>query len=931
MSRFIRPLLPLLFLLATAPSAWAAPPKRSLHRDADGLTLRVGGGYLRLQGLADTIVRVTFSPNPSFADRPSLVRVPTSAPPPDWELREGKDAVHLITSRLDVEVERSTGRVRFMDPLGRVLLAERPRGRVLEPAVVQGEKTFHVRQAWEGGSDEALYGLGQHQAGLFNLKGYDLSFYQHNTEVFVPFLVSSRGYGLLWDNASYTRFGDLGDFTPIPPENLLTPEGVPGGLTVRPFGEPAAVTSEISDSLFPFAREQGKHPPDTVWEGFLLAPETGDYQLQCFHTGELRVTLDGHGVMNHLKRWVPGIETVRVRLEAGRRYPIRIEWKTQEGKRIEFKWKRPHLGDDTAFWSEVGDGSDYTFVYGPALDDVVAGYRFVTGRAPLPPAWAFGLWQSRQRYETAQQGIEAAQGLRSRGIPFDVLVQDWRYWKEGEWGSHDFDPARFPDPEGWLKSLHDLHAHVVISVWGKYYPGTENFTQLRDHGCLLPWNLRNNVKDWLGQPYAYYDAFNPFGRKLFWDQINRGLYRRGVDGWWMDASEPELTGASTLDDLREGMSPNALGTGARTLNAYPLLNSRGIWEGQRLADPEKRVMILTRSAFAGMQRYGAAVWSGDITSTWETFAKQVPAGLGFSLSGLPYWTTDVGGYMMPTRFFPWKATKEDEDEWRELNVRWFQFGVFCPILRVHGEMRAREMWELGGEKSPHYLAELLADRLRYRLFPYVYSTAANVTFRGETFLRPLVMDFPGDPAVRDLGSEYLFGHSLLVAPVTAYRAREWDVYLPAGTAWYDWWTGKRSEGGVTIRSEAPLDHPPVFVRAGAVLTLGPDRQYIGEKPSDPITLAVYEGADGAFTLYEDDGETTRYENKVYSVIPIRWDNAAQTLVLGERQGTFKGVLETRTFHVVRVGANYPAGYPFVTKKPLPNIPYDGHAVTLHLE
>jgi len=633
--------------------------------------------------------------------------------------------------------------------------------------------------------------------------------------------------------------------------------------------------------------------------------------------------------MDHLKRWLPGQEQAKVRLEAGRRYTLKIERKTQEGSLFRFLWKPPAPQETLSLWSEVGDGVDYTFFYGPRLDDVVAGYRKVTGRAPLPPAWAFGLWQSRQRYEKAAESVEVVEGFRKRGIPLDNIVQDWRYWREGEWGSHDFDPARFPDPEGWIQKLHELNTHVMIAVWGKYYPGTANFNELQKAGGLYQPNLEKGVTDWLHHPFTYYDAFNPKARGLFWAQIERGLFRRGIDAWWMDATEPEMTSESTVDDLRAHMHPTAMGTGARMLNAYPLLNSQGIWEGQRSSSPLRRPFILTRSGFAGQQRYGAAVWSGDVTSEWTTLAKQVPAGLGFCLSGLPYWTSDIGGYMMPSRFFPWQCKKEDEEEWRELNVRWFQFGTFCPLLRVHGEMRKREMWELGGEGHPAYQTCLAFDRLRYRLYPYIYSLAADVTFQGGTMMRPLVMDFPDDPVARVLTDEYLFGPALLVAPVTRYRARKREVYLPSGAAWYDFWTGKKAPSGKAFEAPAPLERVPLYVRAGSILPVGPERQFIAEKPSDPITLYIYQGADGDFLFYEDDGLTNDYEKGVFAVIPLHWDDAARVLILGERRGSFPGMLEKREFRPIVVGPKNAAGFSFEPKSTR-RIPYEGRPVTIGL-
>ena len=800
--------------------------------------------------------------------------------------------------------------------------------RQIEPAEVQGEKTFHVRQQWSDNPMESLYGLGQNQLGTLDLKGYDLDLWQHNTNVAIPFLVSSEGYGILWDNTSFTRFGNLRDFVPIPSEDLLDKDYVAGGLSLGPLeGSGPSIQSADLDVNFKPAKGQ-RNPPSRFWNGFLKVPENGDYQLDCYSNGGLKVWLDGKLIMEHWRQdWLTDHDRAKVKLTAGKIYPLKIEWKTEQGTTFRFTWKTPASSSDTSLWSEVGDGTDYYFVYGPELDKVVAGYRSLTGQAPLMPSWAFGLWQSRQRYETAQQSLDVVDGFRKRLIPFDNIVQDWRYWADGAWGSHRFDPARFPDPEGWLKALHEKHAHVMISVWSKFYTGTDNFKAMNEKGYLFEPNLKEGLKDWLKFPYTFYDAFNSEARALFWNQINRDLFQKGIDAWWLDSAEPDLTPSPpNLEALKTHMNPTAAGTGSRMLLGYPLMNSQAVYEGQRAAAPNQRVFILTRSAFSGEQRYAASVWSGDITSIWAVLAKQIPAGLNFSLSGIPYWSTDTGGYTMQHKFSTQKPKAPDEQEWRELNVRWFEFSAFCPLLRVHGELRPREMWELGGESSPAYRAELKFDRLRYRMFPYLYSMAADTTNDGGTFMRPLVMDFPQDETARKLTDEYMFGRALLVAPITHYKARSRRVYLPKEALWYDFWTGKAMAGGAQ-KVDAPYDSLPLFVRAGSILPFGPELQYIGEKPQDPITLYVYAGADGGFTLYEDDGLTYDYEKGAFSEIPIHWDDAAKTLTIGGRKGSFKGMLGKRTFRVVLVSREYPVGFSFEPRK-VRFLNYHGSATTL---
>jgi alpha-D-xyloside xylohydrolase len=538
----------------------------------------------------------------------------------------------------------------------------------------------------------------------------------------------------------------------------------------------------------------------------------------------------------------------------------------------------------------------------------------------MMPEWAFGLWQCRQRYKTQQESLDVLAGFRSRGIPIDNIVQDWFYWKEDQWGSHQFDPDRFPDPDGWIRDIHEKYnAHLMISVWPKFYAGTANFEAMRAQHFLYEENLAENVHDWINHPDAYYDAFNPAARKLFWSQINTNLFSKNVDAWWMDASEPDMLPTPTLEGQRTHLHPTAMGTGARMLNAYPLVNSEAIYEGQRRVKPDQRVFILTRSGFAGQQRYAAAVWSGDTSSTWTAMRAQITAGLGFCLSGMPYWTMDSGGFSVPARY----SSGQDEEEWCELNARWFEFCTFVPLLRVHGEFPNREMWEFGGDSSPTYQAQFKFDRLRYRLLPYIYSLAGAVTHEGGTIMRALVMDFPADTNVFNIGDEYMFGPAFLVNPVTTYQTRSRPVYLPqTAGGWYDFWSGNAFDAGQTIDAPAPYDAIPLFVRAGSIIPTGPELQYTGEKPADPITFYIYTGADGDFALYEDDGLTYKYEKGAFAQIPIHWDDTKRTLTIGKREGSFKGMLKKRTFNVVIVSKDNPIGFSF-TQTPQRTVNYSG--------
>ena len=909
-----------------------------ITRTVDGIRLRLPSGTLALEVRDPHTIRVQFTRSTRFFDRNDFVEVSPSPPHTPFTVRNEKTAIFLRTASLQARVQLPTGTVSFLDLKGEPILSES--GRSLQAATVQGEKTFHVHQTWKPNAQESLYGLGQRSMGPLDIKGIDLDLWQRNSFVVVPFLTSSRGYGLFWNNPSYTRFGDLRKAVDIPADQLEDVDGKSGGLTGsyysgRNFDRLVATRTDSTTDFpnrvsgsdgkgFPGGKtpvlSQGNrdnkaiHPDlpngdiSVRWEGFILPRVTGDYLFDGYSNGGIRLFVNGKLVVDHYRQsWLPEKDVAKVRLVKGQKAKIKLEWvKDQGADTMVFRWKTPAPSSDTSLWSEVGDGIDYTFVFGPSLDRVIKGYREITGRATMPPKWAFGLWQSRQRYETQQQSLDVIDGFRKRGIPFDNIVQDWFYWEKDKWGSHQFDPARFPDPVGWIKSIHDQHAHVMISVWGKFYPGTDNFNALNSKGFLYQPNLLDGTKDWVNEPFTFFDPFRPKARELFWSQIDRELFKKGIDAWWMDASEPDLMSIPNLEGHRARMSPTGLGVSSNGINLYALATAQAVFEGQRKAAPNQRVMNLTRSGYAGQQRYGATTWSGDITSTWTSLQRQIPAGLDFSISGNPYWTMDTGGFSVPSRFASRTPKPEDLEEWRELNTRWFEFATFVPLLRVHGEFPYREMWQFGGESSPTYKAMLKFDRLRYRLLPYVYSIAGSVTRDGATFMRPLVMDFPDDLRLRDVRDEYMFGPNLLVSPVVHNKERTRSVLLPQGT-WYDFWTGKAVRGGGTIEASAPYDQIPLFLRAGSILPFGPELHYTGEKKADPITLVIYTGADGQFSLYEDDGLTNAYERGAFSRIPISWSEKNRTLTIGAHKGSFKGMLASRTFRVRFVSPSRPGG------------------------
>jgi alpha-D-xyloside xylohydrolase len=887
-------------------AAFATAPAPPVEKLSDGVLLQAGGEFVRVQIRSDDIVRVLHSRDraPRVDDLVVLPPGRASSERPKWSLAQDASSAIITTRRLKVSVNLADGAVTFADASGRAILAEAsgagapPR---MASATVQGEQTSHVQQTWQGTAGESLYGLGQRQEGKLDIKGYDFDLWQRNTVVHIPFLVSSRGYGVLWDNTGFSKFGDPRPFEPIPAANLIDVHDLPVASGLR------------------------------SWEGQIVPAVSGDYQFQTYSNLDIKLWLDGRLRIDHWKQnWATENDQFKAHLEAGRRYPIKVSSSAGTDATMRLLWKTPSPAAVTSFWSETGDAVDYYFVYGPDLDRVVGGYRTLTGAASLLPKWAYGFWQSKNKYNTQAEVLDTLTEFRRREIPIDSIVQDWQYWKPDAWGSHEFDAARYPDPAGMIKAIHDNHARFMISVWGKFYPNTDHAKALAAIGGLYQATLKAGTRDWLNRPYAFYDVFNAEARKLFWAQVNTTLFSKGVDAWWMDATEPDLVQPSppTLETLRRGIDRTALGSASRVMNAYPLLNSQAVYDGQRAVAPNQRVFILTRSGFAGIQRYATVTWSGDITSEWSTLRKQITAGLGFSIAGTPYWTSDTGGYTMQRRF---TAARDGDalDEWRELNARWFQYSTFTPILRVHGTDRPREMWNLGDASTPVYQTELKFDKLRYALFPYIYSLAGDVTHGGYTLMRPLVMDFREDATALAVEDQFMFGPAFLVSPVTEYKARARQVYLPVGRTWYDFWTGQHAAGGQTIAADAPYDRIPLYVPAGSIVPIGPEQQYIGEKPLDRVTLYVYAGANGRFSLYEDDGLTYGYEKREYSRIPMAWDDASKTLTVGRREGSFGGMLRNRTFDVVVVTPATPRGYG--AQSPTKSIAYSGAAIKATLE
>ena len=551
---------------------------------------------------------------------------------------------------------------------------------------------------------------------------------------------------------------------------------------------------------------------------------------------------------------------------------------------------------ETSFDSEVGSCVDYYFMYGGSTDSVVAKMRHLTGQAPLLPLWVYGYNQSRERYKTQYELVDVVRRYRALHVPLDGIIQDWQYWgKDSNWNAMRFDPETYPAPEKMIDSIHQMQAHLFIVAWPGFGPETRQYKYFDKNNMLLrfdTWPPNSGAK--------VYDVYDPAARKVYWDYLNKGLFALGADAWWLDSSEPDHLNEKDKDFDQQ----TYLGSYRSVRNAFPLEHIMGVYEHQRETTSKKRVAILTRSAFAGQQRYSAITWSGDIRSDWKVFHNQIAAGLNFSLTGIPYWNTDIGG------FFAGDYKRHggvDNPEFRELYTRWFQFGTFMPMMRSHGTDIPREIYQFGKKGDAIYdiLDKFIC--LRYSLLPYIYATAWNITAHAGSFMRPLVAEFKSDKNVADIGDEYMFGKSFLVAPVTVKGAAFKDVYLPAGSNWYDFWTGELINGGTTVKRSTPLSLLPVYIKSGSIIPWGPSVEYALEKNWDNLQIRIYPGAAGDFTLYEDENDNYHYEKGAFSVIRFHWDDQTKTLTIGNRQGQFPGMLQTRKFSLVVVSKNNGVG------------------------
>ena len=915
-------LLLLSFLCAFAFNDLLAEPP-SYIQTKDGIIVFTDPAFtgtshaVKLEVVADNIIRVIAAPGKEILSAQSLVTVYTKRTDLTWKLISSGDKLNLKTTALTATVHLKTGAVSFLDTKGQKIVYEKPTGgRSFQSAVFDGKRYYNLTQTFQTTSGDAWYGLGQHQDGVLNYRGQQVTFFQNNTEVAIPFLVSSKNYGILWDNYSLTKVGDTRPLHPLSSLQLFSKNGETGWLTasyandkqkprdiITERAETAIDMEFLGESKIKLPKEFTAENGMVTWEGSLASHLSGLHQLRFIFGGSLKVWLDGKLVLDHWRKaWNPAPALIPFHLKKDGKTSIKIEWIPEGGESyISLKWQEPLSEEQMSsfsFSSEAGQQVDYYFIYGNNMDEVISGYRTLTGKAPIVPKWALGFWQSRERYKTQNEILTTVDEFRKRKIPLDNIVLDWSYWREAEWGSQDFDEKRFPSPDSMIDVLHKKYnTQIMISVWPKFYEGISAYNEFDKKGWLYKKNIADRQRDWIAKGYVstFYDAFNENARKGFWDLINKKIYTKGIDAWWMDASEPDILSNVDPEKRKLQMSPTALGSAAEYLNAYPLQNAKGIYEGQRSTDPDKRVFLLTRSGFAGSQRYAAAIWSGDIGSTWIDMKNQISAGVNFSMSGLPYWTMDIGGFVTPEKFE--KPTAESLEEWRELNTRWYQFGAFVPLFRSHGQFPYREIFNIAPDDHAAYKSFLYYNKLRYRLLPYIYSLAGAAYHDNYTIMRGLAMDFAKDTAVLNIADQYMFGSSLLINPVCGYKQTSREVYLPKSAGWYDLYSGKWYKGGQRIIADAPYERMPVFVKAGSIIPFGPELQYTSEKPADTITLNIYTGADASFNLYEDEGTNYNYEKGAFSLIPIKYSEVAKTITIEDRKGSFNGMSSKRVFRI----------------------------------
>ena len=775
-----------------------------------GSEMSFGKGKLRVSKVARNAVRIQY-----WEQEPTLDL-------PDW-LYVKNDEV----KRQDIMVE--------VDEAHQTVVIKDRQGKPVFTATLHRMLGKEATLAFHSEKDERLYGLGQFQDGFSNIRGLSRRLTQVNTQISIPMLLSSKGYGLLWNN-----YG-LVDFNPCDHQikMLLKDE------------------TDQTEMVNVTSTEGGKQEvrQHNIYEATIDVAEDGDYSL-LLDVGQKmarchNLSIDGKNVIEMQNMWLPPTASTIVRMKAGH-HVLRAELSRGDAPVLYYN----KVKDETLFRSPIADAVDYTVFVGSA-DEIISTYRKLTGEAPLMPRWALGYIHCRERFHSSEEILQTANRFRNEQLPVSVLVQDWQYWGKYGWNAMQFDEDHYPNPKALTDSLHAMDMRLMVSVWSKIDKNSDVGKQMMAGNCYIPGT------DWI-------DFFNPEAAAAYWKNFSTRLVPLGIDAWWQDATEPEN------DDLVGRRVNNGKWAGEEVRNVYPLLVNKTVYEGLS-SHNNQRPMILTRCGFPGIQRYGSAMWSGDVGNDWETFRRQLTAGLGMQAAGIPWWTYDAGGFFRP-------GNQYSDKDYIERMLRWIETSVYLPLMRVHGYMSNTEPWNYGTE-AQQAIARNLNER--YRLLPYIYSHAASIAFDGSTLMRPLVFDFPNDDKALDQKYEYLFGRSLLVSPVTEPGVTSWTTYLPKNEGgWYDYHTGRHYDGGQSVTTSVALDYIPVFVRVGSIIPIKGDE------------ILLYPGADGTFTLYEDDGVTRDYEKGKSSRITFRWNDASRNLTINKPEGSYPGMPSQRTFRII---------------------------------
>ena len=826
----------------------------------DRLSITMNDGTLDITPLSPKSVRVQFQRNGVREQREFVLLSKKGHPP--FKVLQTSNAINLVTAKVSVTFDKSTAALSFKDKNGKVFLQETIGGRKLSESKIANEDCFLATQQFNNNASEYLFGLGQFQDGHYNLRDVPRKLVQVNTQIAIPFLYSSKGYGILWHQYGLTDFN-------------------PADLKIDLEKQLLQSSKEQQVQVTTTSGTQRVSQQESLYLGKLHISKPGTYvfmldlgAMESRHS----LVIDGVAYIDQRNLWLPPAASKRIELSAGE-HTIQVICKSSNTPRL--TW-RPS-DNLTTFRSPHAKSIDYVVFRGQNADEVISEYRTQSGTVPMLPLWAFGFWQCRERYTSGTHLVETVKAFRERNLPIDVIVQDWQYWGKYGWGVPKFDETNYPQPENFIKELHQLNTHFSISVWENLDKKSEIAKPYLDKNLYIP-----------NSPWI--DIFNPETQKVHWNVLDKNLFSLGVDSWWMDATEPEndaLVGKKTY-----------FGPGEFYRLAYPLFVSKAVYDGQRKRNPQKRVVILTRSAYPGQQRYGTINWSGDIGWDWDAYKRQIVAGLNYSLTGMPYWTTDIGGFFRPG------SSQYTDSNYHEILTRWFQWGAFNPIFRIHDYQSETEPWKYG-EAVENNMRTML--NLRYRLLPYLYSAAWKVSSSGSTIMRPLVMDFSGDSSAVEKPFQYMYGESILVAPVTQPGAREWEVYLPKSYGWFNFHSGSYTYGGKQVKTDAPLDQIPLFVKAGSIIPLTSPVQHTAALKSDTLEMRIYQGRNATFDLYEDQGDGYDYEHGEYTNISFKWDEKMKTFTIGKIDGTFPGALKIRTFKLIFFK---PGDSPLLIRKPV---------------